>query len=147
VSADNSSPWVEAVLQLLLDARETEALAEMRLALGHSITEALRFHTSEGKVGEARDRVRSGNLYILSEFFLDKELWDEAVTAFAWTIKLSEEIDDVYFIESARFSKAFCHKMLGQRDEMLKETRTLSADKTYFVGASRGFGTLRDLLD
>ena len=135
MSADNAKQWVEPVLQLLFETREIEALAAIRLELGQSTTEGLRFHTSEGKTEELRDRTRLGNLYTLSEFLLDKELWDIAVTAYTWTIKLSEDLDESFFLESSRFCKAFCHKMLGQRCEMLKEKNMISSDKTFFVGS------------
>jgi hypothetical protein len=38
------------------------------------------------------------------------------------------------FLENSRFQKAFCHKMLGQKIEMLKEKKMISAHKTFFVG-------------
>ncbi|ANW03816.1 hypothetical protein [Bradyrhizobium icense] len=134
MSPDNARQWVEPVLQLLFDAREIEALAAIRLELGQSTTEKLRFNTSKGKTEELRDRTRLANLFTLSEFLLDEELWDKAVTAYAWTIKLSEDLDEPFFLESSRFCKAFCHKMLGQRRELLKEKEMISADKTFFVG-------------
>jgi hypothetical protein len=65
---------------------------------------------------------------------MDKEYWDKAVTALAWTIKLSEDMDEPYFLEESRFRKAFCHKILGHRIEMLKEKETISADETFFIG-------------
>ena len=146
MSADIAKPWVEPVLQLLRDARETEALAAIRSELGHAMTDELHFAASQGKTDEARDRARLANLYGLAEFLLDHELWAEAATAFAWTIKLSEEMDEVFFLDNSRFSKAFCHKMLGHRREMLKATEVLPADQTYFVGV-RGVFSIRDLLD
>jgi hypothetical protein len=134
MSADNAKQWVEAVLQLLFNGREIEALAAIRLELGASTAEELRFFPSEGKTEEGRDRARLANLYTLSVCLLNKELWDKAVTAYAWTIKLSEDLDEPFFLESSRFCKAFCHKMLGQRRELLKEKKMISADKTFFVG-------------
>jgi hypothetical protein len=38
------------------------------------------------------------------------------------------------FLEESRFRKAFCHKILGQRVEMLKEKEKISADETFFIG-------------
>jgi hypothetical protein len=70
----------------------------------------------------------------LSVFLTDKELWDKAVTALAWTIKLSEDMNEFYFLDDARFRKAFCHKMLGQRIAMLKERAMVSADHPFFIG-------------
>lgn len=144
MSADNAKQGIEPVLQMLLDAREIEALAAIRLELGQSTTEELSFHTSEGKTAELRDRTRLANLYTLSGFLLDEELWDKAVTAYAWTIKLSEDLDEPFFLESSRFCKAFCHKMLGQRRELLKEKKMISSDETFFVG-SRMSLSVKDL--
>jgi len=144
MSADNTKQWIEPVLQLLFDARETEALAAICLELGQSTTEQLRFYPSEGKTGEPRDRARLANLYNLSEFLIDKELWDKAVTAYAWTIKLSEDMDEHFFLESSRFCKAFCHKMLGQRREVLKEKEMISSNRT-FVVRNRMLLSVKDL--
>jgi hypothetical protein len=112
------------------------------LELGNSNIEALRFsatdHPGAKRDGEdegRRDRVRLTNLYKLSVFLMDNELW-KAVTALRWTIKLSEDMEEAYFLEDSRFRKALCHKMLGQRNEMLKEKEMISAadDETFFIG-------------
>ena len=137
---------MESVLQLLLEDRETEALAKVRSALGHFTTETLCFDPPQAW-DETRNNARLVHLYVLSAFLLDEELWDEAVMGFASTIKLSEALDDVYFLDSARCSKAFCHKMLGQRREMLKEREMLDPEQTYFVGVAIGFLSPRDLVD
>jgi hypothetical protein len=130
---------IEPVLQLVFDGREGEALSAIRLELGESATDELRFLTasvdaSVAKNVERPQRVRLANLYTLSVFLMDKECWAEAATALGWTIKLSEDMSELFFLEDARFRKALCHKMLGQPIAMLKEKERVSADKTFFVG-------------
>jgi hypothetical protein len=139
MSPDGAEWSIEPVLQLVFDGREGEALSAIRLELGESATDELRFLTasadaSGAKNVERRQRVRLANLYTLSVFLMDKECWAEAVTALGWTIKLSEDMNEFFFLEDARFRKAFCHKMLGQPIAMLKEKERVSADKTFFVG-------------
>jgi hypothetical protein len=65
---------------------------------------------------------------------MDKECWDKAVTALAWTIKLSEDMEESFFLDDSRFRKALCHKILGQRIEMMKEKQKVSANETFFIG-------------
>jgi hypothetical protein len=98
---------------------------------------------SDGEDNGRRDRVRLANLYRLSVFLTDRDLWDKAVTALAWTIKLSEDMDEPFFLENSRYQKAFCHKMLGQRTELLKEKGMISGEGTFLMG-SRVLG-IKDL--
>jgi hypothetical protein len=136
----NGGQSIEPILQLIFDGRESEALSAIGLEFGPSALEEVRLSptVTGGKADVEdpgrRDRVRLANLYKLSVFLTDNELWDKAVTALAWTIKLSEEMDEPFFLEDSRFQKAFCHKMLGQKIEMLKEKKMISAHKTFFVG-------------
>src|SRR5260370_37858302 len=146
MSAEDGNQPIEPILQLVFDGRESEALSAIRLELGKSTTEELRFSKtavdppggkSDGKEKEGkarRDRIRLANLYTLSVFLMDKEFWDKAVTALGWTIKLSEDMEDFYFLEESRFRKALCHKMLNKRIELLKEKEMGSADQTFFIG-------------
>ena len=155
MSADDRKQSIEPILQLVFDGRESEALSAISLELGKSATEELRFSTTavdapggkrdgKEKEGKARcDRIRLANLYTLSVFLMDKEFWAKALTALGWTIKLSEDMDEFYFLEDSRFRKALCHKMLNQRIELLKEKQMVSADQTFFIG-DRVLG-IRDL--
>jgi hypothetical protein len=139
MNPDDGKWSIEPVLQLVFDGREDEALSAIGLELGKSAADELRFLTASVDASGARDverrgRVRLANLYTLSEFLMDKECWAEAVTALDWTIKLSEDMNEFFFLENARFGKALCHKMLGQPIAMLKEKQRVSADKTFFIG-------------
>ncbi len=146
MSADGRKQSIEPILHLVFDGRENEALSAISLELGKSATEELLFLTTAveapaGKRGgkekedKARpNRVRLANLYTLSVFLMDRELWDKAVIALGWTIKLSEDMDEFFFLGDSRFRKALCHKMLGQQIELLKEKAMVSADKTFFIG-------------
>jgi hypothetical protein len=146
MNATGGEQSIEAILQLVLDGREGEALSAISVEFGKSTAEELRFYeTALGSSGGKRDRFekereerrnrgRLANLYELSIFLMDKECWEKAVTALGWTIKLSEDMDEPYFLEDSRFRKASCHKILGQRIEMLKEKKKVSANKTFFIG-------------
>ena len=139
MSANDGGQLIEPILQLIIDGREREALSVISLRFGQSALGELRLLPTviadkpKGEDAGQRDRVRLANLYKLSVFLTDNELWDIAVTALAWTIKLSEEMDEPFFLEDSRFQKAFCHKMLDQKIEMLKEKKMISADKIFFV--------------
>ena len=145
MSTNDEKQSIESIVQLVFDGRESEALSAISLELGNSTIKALRFSATDvdrpgakrdGEDEGRRDRVRLTNLYKLSVFLMDNKLWDKAVTALRWTIKLSEDMEETYFLEDSRFRKALCHKMLGQRNEMLKETEMISAvdDETFFIG-------------
>ena len=140
MSANDGGHSIESILQLIFDGRESEALSAISLEFGQSALEEVRLSPTiiagkpEGEDAGRRDRVRLANLYRLSVFLVEKELWQKAVTAFTWTIKLSEDMDDIFFIESSRFNKAFCHKKLDQRLELQKEKEMISSDETFLVG-------------
>jgi len=144
MSAADGKQGIEPVLQLILDGREGEALSAIKQEFGKATTEELHFlsATAADRPGSKRDgadegrpeRVRLANLYTLSVFLMDKESWDKAVTALGWTIKLSEDMEEFFFLEESRFRKALCHKMLGQQIELLKEKEMVSADETFFIG-------------
>ena len=139
MSANDGGQLIEPILQLIFDGREGEALSVIGMQFGQPALGELRLLPTviadkpKGEDAGRRDRVRLANLYKPSVFLTDNELWDIAVTALAWTIKLSEEMDEPFFLEDSRFQKAFCHKMLGQKIEMLKEKKMISADKIFFV--------------
>ena len=140
MSANDGGQSIEPILQLIFDGRESEAHSAIGLEFGQSAREEVRFLPTVigGKIDVEdpgrRDRVRLANLYKLSVFLVEKELWQKAVMAFTWTIKLSEDMDDIFFLESSRFNKAFCHKKLGQRLELQKEKEMISSDETFLVG-------------
>lgn len=146
MSATGAERSIEVILQLLLDGLGGEALSAISVEFGKSTAEELRFYetavvSSGGKRDrfekereERQNRGRLANLYNLSVFLMDKECWDKAVTALGWTINLSEDTDEPFFLEDSRFRKAFCHKKLGQRIEMLKEMKKVSANETFFIG-------------
>ena len=146
MNATGGEQSIEAILQLVLDGCEGEALSAISVEFGKSTAEELRFYetavdSSGGKLDrfkkereERRKRGRLANLYGLSVFLMDKECWDKAVTALEWTIRLSDDMDEPFFLEESRFRKAFCHKALGQKIEMLKEMKKVSANKTFFIG-------------
>src|ERR1700730_504237 len=146
MSATGGEQSIEAILQLVLDGREGEALSAIGVEFGKSTAEELRFYeTAVSFSGGKRDRFekereerqtrgRLANLYNLSVFLMEKECWEKAVTALEWTIRLSDDMDEPFFLEESRFRKAFCHKILGQRIEMLKEKEKISADEIFFIG-------------
>ena len=146
MSADDERQSIEPVLQLVFDGREGEAFTAISSEFGESNAEELRFSTTpvgapgikrddkEKEREDRRNRVRLTNLYKLSVFLMDKECWEKAVTALGWTLKLSEDMDEPYFLEDSRFRKALCHKMMGQQIEMLQQKEMVSADKTFFIG-------------
>jgi hypothetical protein len=140
MSARESAQSIEHILQMIFDGREDEARSAIGREFGQSALEQVRLLPTviAGKANledpGRRDRVRLANLFKLSIFLTDNELWDKAVTALAWTINLSVELDEHFFLEDSRFQKAFCHKMLGQTIEMLKEKKMISANRTFFVG-------------
>ena len=49
---------------------------------------------------------------------LDARQWGEAETVFDELIRLSEETNEHYFLEDARFGKMICLKQLGRDDEI-----------------------------
>lgn len=140
MSTDGGKQSIEAIVQLVFDGRESEAFAALVLELGKPAEEDLRFSATvaggepHGDDKGRWDRLRLANLYRLSVFLTDRELWDKAVTALASTIKLSEDLDEPFFLEDCRFQKAFCHKMLGQRNEMLEEKGMISSNENFFIG-------------
>jgi hypothetical protein len=142
MSANNGGGQsIELILQLIVDGRESEALSAIGPEFGPSALEEVRLLPTviDGKTDVEdpgrRDRVRLTNLYKLSVFLMeDRESWDNAVTALARTIKLSEELKEPFYLEESRFQKALCHKMLGQRIEMLKVKTMVSPHKIFMIG-------------
>ena len=141
MSAGAGKQPIEAILQAIFDGREADALSAIGLEFGKPATEALRFSATADSPGAKetgdegrRGRVRLANFYALSVFLMDKELWDQAVTALGWTIRLSEDAEESFFLEESRFRKALCHKKLGQQTELLKEKVMVSADQTFLIG-------------
>jgi hypothetical protein len=141
MSANDGGQSIEPILQLIFDGRENEALSAIGLEFGQSALRELRLlptviiGKTDSKDPERRDRVRLANLYKLSVFLMDeRRSWEKAVTALSWTINLSEEMKEPFFLEDSRFRKAVCHKKLGQKVEMLKERTMISPDRMFMVG-------------
>ena len=140
MSAGEGKPSIEPILRLVLEGLENEALTDIGAKFGESAVSNLRFSTtiagaeSNEQEGEARrDRVRLANLYRFSTFLMDRECWDQAITAHDWTIRLSEDLKEPYFLGDSRFQKAFCCKKLGLRAELVREKQMITPDATCFV--------------
>ena len=121
MSANDGGQLIEPILQLIIDGREREALSVIGLQFGQSALGELRLLPTviadepKGEDAGRRDRVRLANLYKLSVFLTDNELWDIAVTALAWTIKLSEEMDEPFFSRTLDFRKRFAIRCWARR--------------------------------
>jgi tetratricopeptide (TPR) repeat protein len=70
----------------------------------------------------------------LCEFLMDGELWFEALEAADELISLSERTGDPYFLDDARFRKAFCLKALGRQNEIGTLKRKIPSDIQVFIG-------------
>lgn len=140
MSASEKKQSIEPILRLVFDGLENEALSAIGAEFGESAVSDLRFSTtivgaeSREQESEARrDRVRLANLYRFSTFLMDRQCWDQAITAHDWTIRLSEDLKEPYFLEDSRFQKAFCYKRLGLRPELASERQMIAPDKTCFI--------------
>jgi hypothetical protein len=140
MSAGEGKPSIEPILRLVLEGLENEALTDIGAKFGESAVSNLRFSTtivgveSNEQDGEARrDRVCLANLYGFSTFLMDRECWDQAITAHDWTIRLSEDLKEPYFLGDSRFQKAFCYKKLGLRAELVREKQMITPDATCFI--------------
>jgi tetratricopeptide (TPR) repeat protein len=58
------------------------------------------------------------HLCLLAEYLLNAGQWGEAETVFDELIRLSEETNEHYFLEDARFGKMICLKQLGRNAEI-----------------------------
>jgi hypothetical protein len=150
MSASEGKPSIEPILRLVFDSLENEALAAIAAEFGESAVTDLSFSTtivaaeSNERESEARrDRVRLANLYRFSTFLMDRECWHQAITAHDWTIRLSEDLQEPYFLGDSRFQKAFCYKRLGLRAELAREKQMIAPDETCFIeGRLLGFKDL-----
>lgn len=140
MSASEEKPSIELILRLVFDGLENEALAAISAEFGESAVSDLHFsptivgaESNEQKSDARRDRVRLANLYRFSTLLVDRECWDQAITAHDWTIRLSQDLKEPYFLEDSRFQKAFCYKRLGLRAELVREKQMIAPDKTCFI--------------
>jgi hypothetical protein len=139
MSAGEGKQSIEPILRFVFDGFEKDALAAIAARFGESAVSELRFSTTtvgaESNEGsEARsDRARLANLYRFSTFLMDRECWDQAITAHDWTIRLSEDLKEPYFLEDSRFQKAFCYKKLDLRAELAREKQMIAPNTTCFI--------------
>ena len=140
MSAGEGKQSIEPILRLVFDGLENEALSAIEAKFGEAAVSDLRFSTtivgaesSEEEREARRDRVRLANLYRFSTFLMDRECWDQAIAAHDWTIRLSEDLKEPYFLGDARFQKAFCYKRLGLRAELAREKQMIAPDATCFI--------------
>jgi hypothetical protein len=141
MSESERRPSIEPILRLVFDGLENDALTAIGAEFGESPASDLRFSTTtvgaesgERESEARRDRVRLANLYRFSTFLMDQEHWDQAITAHDWTIKLSEDLREPYFLGDSRFRKAFCYKRLGLHAELARERQMIDPDATCFIG-------------
>jgi len=73
------------------------------------------------------------NLYRLSVFLMDAQLWSEADVVLDELISLSELNGDAYFIDEARFRKILCLKRLGRVDEIELEKGKIATGTEVFI--------------
>ena len=70
-----------------------------------------------------------------ADYLIKVERWLEAVEALDELISLSEQNDDAYFLDDARFRKAICLKALGRDAEIEALKREIQPDaQIYFDG-------------
>jgi tetratricopeptide (TPR) repeat protein len=72
--------------------------------------------------------------YRLCVFLMDRERWCEALDAGEELVSLSERTEDHYFLDDARFRKAFCLKALGRYEEIASLKRKIPPDIRVFIG-------------
>lgn len=72
--------------------------------------------------------------YLLSIYLMDDELWLEALEAASELISLSEQNDEPYFLDDARFRKLLCLKELGRHAEIPSQKRNIPPDIVVFSG-------------
>jgi hypothetical protein len=139
MNGNHGARSIEPILQLIFDGRESEALPAIALEFGPSAVEELSLSAiavggkSDGEDGGRRDRVRLANLYRMSVFLMDRQCWGRAVAALGWTIRLSEDMQEAFFLEDCRLRKTLCQKILDQKTEKLKENETICTDKLAFI--------------
>ena len=140
MSAGKGKQPIEPILRLIFDGLENEALSAIEAMFGESAVSDFRFSTtivggesSEEEREARRNRGRLANLYMFSTFLMDRECWDQAIAAHDWTIRLSEDLREPFFLGDSRFQKAFCYKRLGLRDELAMERQLIAPDTTCFI--------------
>jgi hypothetical protein len=68
---------------------------------------------------------------------MDRECWDQAINAHDWTIRLSEDLKEPYFLGDSRFRRALCYKRLGLRAELAWEKQMIAPDAICFIEGKR----------
>jgi hypothetical protein len=77
------------------------------------------------------------HLYRLAVLLMNTEQWLDANSTLDELIRLSEQRNDFYFLDNARFRKIMCLKLLGRFEEIQAQRDKIAPNTEVFIGAKR----------
>ena len=134
---------VERFVSLVFDRRYDEAdavLRELREAVsGDEITrlvgveEALRAKVGQLGSGPSAQRRTLARSYMVASRLRDQEYWLEAEAIYREVVRLSLAMNEAFFLNEARLSRAVCLKNLGRMSEYEQAKAEVPAGRTTLI--------------
>ncbi|MCS3726469.1 hypothetical protein [Bradyrhizobium betae] len=117
----------EKFISLIFDKRLDEARALLRAHRGaltgdelprlFGVEEALRAKIGQLGPGPSEQRRTLAGAYTAAHWLREQNYWDEAQAIYLDVVKRSLEMNEAFFLNDARLSRAVCLKNLGRMNE------------------------------